>query len=215
MDFDAGNGGIERRRAQVDQAGGAGADQHDAAGDFLRVDLAGKHLPGRDIGARVVRPEVQPDAAVGIGRDLDLPDPDVVEAGLLAEGGLAAGVRPLEHVGAGLKGNPQRLGGQRRHVLATDAVDQRNPAHHLVAVGQPVDRADAGRGLVEDGQVDVGAGKGRNEILRVVADRGEAGLERRRRRWARAQRRGQDRSDSWRWCRRRPGHGSPCRRSAA
>ncbi len=47
----------------------------------------------------------------------------------------------------------QRLGHQRRHVLVADAVDERYTPHHLVAIGNPVDRPDAGRGLVELRQV--------------------------------------------------------------
>ncbi len=77
----------------------------------------------------------------------------MVEAGFLSESLLAARVGGFEHVGAGVLRHAKRLGYQRRHVLVADAIDQRQAAHDLVAVGNPVDRADARRRRIELRQV--------------------------------------------------------------
>ncbi len=45
--LDAGHGGVERRRAQVEQADGAGADEDVAAGDLLGVERAVENAVGR------------------------------------------------------------------------------------------------------------------------------------------------------------------------
>src|SRR5258708_37706629 len=100
MDLDTGNGGVERGGAEIDQAGRARPDEDDSPGLLARIVLAGNHLPGRDVGCRVRRPVAQPDAAIGIGRDLYVADLDVVEPGHLAESRLAAGVGSLEDVRA-------------------------------------------------------------------------------------------------------------------
>ena len=181
MDLDSGQRGVERGGAKVDQPGRAGADQDDHAGDLVRVVLAGQHLPGRNEGRRIRGPELEPDRAVGIGRRLDPSPLDVVEPGLAAECLLAAGVGRLEDVGARALRDAKRLGKQRRDELVAQAVDDGYAADHLVAIRDPVDRADAGRLLVEDRQVLRAPGEAAEERQRVVTGNREPRLDLQRR----------------------------------
>jgi hypothetical protein len=108
---------------------------------------------GGNEGGRVRRAELEPDGAVRIGRELDVADLDVVEAGGAAERLLAARVRGLEDEGRGALRDAQGLGREARHELLADAEDEADAPHHLVAVGDPVERADAERRFVEEREV--------------------------------------------------------------
>jgi len=176
MDLDAGHGHVERRRPQIEQARRTGADQDDAPFHLRPGHFAGQHLPGRQVGGRIAGTESHCDGTVGIGRNLEIADLDVVEIGILAERGLAAGVRSLEHIAARALRNTQQLGAERGHQRIADAKDQRRPAHDLVAIGDPVDDADPPRGGIEDRHVPARSRKRRQQPPRIIARNGETGL---------------------------------------
>ena len=67
---------------------------------------------------------------------------------------------------------------RRRDELVAQPVDDGDAPDHLVAIGNPVDRADPARLLVEDGQVLRAAGEVAEERQRIVAGDGEARLDR-------------------------------------
>ncbi len=176
VDLDAGDGRIQRRRPQILQPGRARPDQDDTSGDLIRVGLARQHLPGRDVGVGVRRPELQPDAAVRVGWYHDTANLDVVEPGLAAEGLFATGVRRFEDVGAGPLRDPECLRSQAWNVLFADPVHQRHATYDLIEIGNPVDGTDPGGGFVERRQVGGQAGKFMHERGRIVAGESEAGF---------------------------------------
>ncbi len=180
LDLDPGDRRVERGGAEIVEAGSAGPDQDDGAGDVVRIVGAVEDVRGGNESRRVGRPEAEPDRAVGVGRELDVADLDVVEAGGAAEGLLAARVRGLEDEGRGALRDAERFRREARHQLLADPEYQPDPAHHLVAVRHPVQRADAERLGVEDRQVAGRSGEVRDERPRVVPGHGEAGLHRRR-----------------------------------
>ena len=142
MHLDARNDGGDWRCPKVEKARRAGADKDDAALQFLLGNLAGKNLPGRDVAPRRRLRIAHDDGAVRVRRHLDAADPDGVEPGRRAEGGLAAGVGGAQHIGRGALRDPQRLCGKRRHEAVRSGQHHRHAPDHLVPVGQPVDGAD-------------------------------------------------------------------------
>ena len=100
-------------------------------------------------------------------------------AGVLAERRLAARARRFDDIGLGLERHAQRL----EHEIGIEPVaeleHERHRAHHLVAVGDPVDRAVAGGGVLELGQGRDRALVLRQELARIVAGHGEGAFDRR------------------------------------
>ena len=176
MDLDAGHRGLERRCPQIEQAGRTGADQDDPSLYILPGHFAGQHLPGREIGGRIAGTEFHDDDAVGVGRDFEIADLHVVEAGVLAERGLAAGVRGLEHIAARALRDAQQLGRERGHQRIADPKDQRRPAHDLVAIRDPVDGADPVRGRIKNRQISGRPPERGHQPPRIIARNGKPGL---------------------------------------
>src|SRR5215472_5330683 len=83
---------IDRGCPQVKQTRSTGADQNDLSLDVVLGHLTGQHLPSRNILRLIVMAEFKKHPASTIGRHNDVADADVVEAGGLAERGLATGV---------------------------------------------------------------------------------------------------------------------------
>ena len=74
MDFDAGEGRVERRDPQVGQTGRGGADQHDAVFQLRGLGVSRQHVGGRDIRERRALPIGNVDLAAGIDRHLEPAD---------------------------------------------------------------------------------------------------------------------------------------------
>ena len=176
MDLDPGGGVVHRRAADILQADGAGADEHDLAVQLVRRHLILEHGARRyeALLAMTAVVERQPAACVGAGFDVAGPDGD--DPGLGAERNFAARAGRFDDVGAGALGNPQRLDRQGREqaFLAGDTEKHRNPAdHRTFDVG--IHAAVALGGGLENGERLHGALLHRQELARIVA--GEGGAE--------------------------------------
>ena len=93
--------------------------------------------------------EFEINASAGIRGHFDVADADVIEAGGLPEGGLAAGVRCLEHVGGCPLGNAERFGCKRRHESLIEPEHEGDSANNLIAIGYPVERAESACRILE------------------------------------------------------------------
>ena len=114
VNIDSGHSRVDRGCPQVEQARSAGPDQDDPALDVVLRDFPCQHLPGGNIGGLGEVAEFEIDAATGICWHFDVADADVVEAGGLSEGRLAARVRCFKHVGCRPLGNAKRFRCERR-----------------------------------------------------------------------------------------------------
>ena len=120
VQLDARHRGFERRRAEIEQARRARADDEDAAFDIVLADLAIQHFPGRQIALLGLCGEPDPHLAVGFGRNLVVADADLDDAGLLAERLLAARARGFDDIGRGALRKPQHVGGEGGIELVAD-----------------------------------------------------------------------------------------------
>ena len=77
VEGDAGNGGLKRRRSEIEQARRAGADDQDAALDVVGPDLAVEHFPGRQVALLGFGGEPDPHLAVRLGRHLEIANLEV------------------------------------------------------------------------------------------------------------------------------------------
>ena len=122
---------------------------------------------------------MRPDAAIGVGGRLDRTDLDMIETGLCAIGGFAAGIGRFQHKGPRALRHAQRLGRQRRDIFAGADIHQRHTPDDAVIIGNPVGGAQPRRRCVEYRQIGQNAGKAMQEGLRIVAGDREAGFLRR------------------------------------
>src|SRR5215472_12637102 len=143
VNIDARRRGIERRRAQIEQARCTGSYQDNAPGDIVRSHLTREHFPGRNVGRRVDMTKLDVDSSVGVRWDLYVADLDVIDARIATKRCLAAGIGRLHDISACALGYTQHFRGERRYVLIADPVKQEYATDNLVAVGQPVNRADS------------------------------------------------------------------------
>ena len=129
-----GHGADDRRRLDVAEAGGRGADEHDVA---LRAGRRGT-LPASTSAARTYwsgsrQAVADPGAALRVDRDATPAERDP---------GDAAGAAAQEHL-VGADREPQRLEGEAGQELAADRADQRHPADDPVDVGGERDQPEA------------------------------------------------------------------------
>src|SRR3546814_2935340 len=68
MDLEAGNALLQRRRLDIEETDGRGADQHQLAGQPLACHLSSQQRPGRDIEMGALLCVVHPQAAMAVGR---------------------------------------------------------------------------------------------------------------------------------------------------
>lgn len=181
MHLDAGNGGIERGGAQIEQPDGAGADEDVASGNLLGLGAAIEHAVGGDVAARVGRGEAEPQLAVAIGRQNGRADAHMLDAGALPERRHAAASRGAHEYRRFILGDAQRLERQRWIEHSADRQQQGHAAHGLIALGEPVDGAEPTRGLGQHRQAIHGTRKTRHELQRVVAGDRKASMRLRRR----------------------------------
>ncbi len=174
--LDAGDGGIERRSAQIEQADRAGADNDVASGDLLGIGCAVEHAVGGDVAARIGGREAQPQLAVAVGRQHRSADAHMLDAGALTERRDAAASRGAHEYRGLVFGDAQRLERQRWIENSGDRQQQRHAAHDLVALGQPVDGAEPPRGVGQHRQAFHRTAEARHELQRIVAGNHEAGV---------------------------------------
>ena len=122
------------------------------------------------------RGEPDPHLAVGLGRHLEIADLDADDAGLLAEGLLAARAGGLHDIGRGALGEPQHVGGEGGIERVADPDHHGHAADDLIVLGDPVERACALRLVLQFFEARRGAGVIGREQFRIVAAMGEAGL---------------------------------------
>ena len=145
VDLDAGDRGAHGCRAQVTEADGRRADQHDLARDCTVIEAALDDIGRRHIEARIMSMMAQPNEPVDVGRNLQLADAQAFDA---------PAFRVRDHaVLRALHGDADRLDGERRVEVVTDAQHRRHPAHQTVALGAEGDHAAAGCCLFEDAEI--------------------------------------------------------------
>src|SRR5665213_2570004 len=110
MNFDAGHGCIERRRAQIDKTGRTGTDQNDIAANGFPVDFTLQYLPRRNEACWIARAVVKPKRAVWVRRPRQTSDAHMIDAARGAEGRFAARIGRFYQITASPLGNPQRFG---------------------------------------------------------------------------------------------------------
>ena len=142
----------------------------------------GSSSPARIFQAAISRSEsragvADADRAVRPGQRLDAADLDARDAGLLAEGLVAAGVRCPDDEGRSALRNAHRLDGEARHELAGDVEQGRELTDHEIAVRNEVHGTKAGRSLAESVERQDGAGEARQERPGVIAGGRESGLD--------------------------------------
>ena len=138
--LDARNGGLERGGAKIEQPRRARADEKDAALDLVFADLAVQHLPGGEIPLLGLWRETNPHLAVGFGGDLEISDTDFDDAGLLAEGFLAARAGRFDDVGGRALSKAEHVGGERRVQRVANPHHDGHAADDLVELRNPVER---------------------------------------------------------------------------
>ena len=158
------------------EAGSAGADEHDLPGDGVRIEAVLQDRPCRNVAGRLVLGEPHPKATLGIGRYLELPDPDETDTGVLAERPDPARARRLDDVGRRPLRDPQRLGRKRRIERVLQRQEQGHVSDHLIAVRRRVDGAVAAGRRLQLRQVRDRIGEVAHEELRIVAGDREGGL---------------------------------------
>ena len=176
MHLDSRHHRVQGRGAQVHETGGAGADQHDPLGHEPGVEIGLEDPPGGDEALRLVSGVIDPDRALAVGRRDIAADLDVIEAGMLAETGLAAGAGRLDDIGPGALGDAQCLGGERRIEGVTQAEHQRHATDHAVEIRHVVEAAVAGGRRLDFGQIDHRAGIVAYERRGIVPGNGKAAL---------------------------------------
>ena len=179
MNFDSWHVGGERGRLHVvDDAVGRGADQHDLVLDQRRIEIAGKDIRRRDVAARVVRREIEPDPAGRVDWDNQVADLQGIETGVLAEAGLAVGAGGLAEIGAHpwARADAENLGNQRGDGLVAETHHQRRAADDLVPIDGAVEKAVAGGGFLQLGQIGDRRRVGLDKAQRLVAGERIAGL---------------------------------------
>ena len=93
MDINAGRRRVQRRRAQVLQASGGGAQKQNFFRHLRSVEVILEDFPQRDYAAWSIRGEMYPKTPLAVDRDLQVPHLDVVQARGFA--------KILLHIGAG------------------------------------------------------------------------------------------------------------------
>ena len=176
VDLDPRDRGVERGGADVVEAGSAGADEHDLPGDGVRIEAVLQDRPCRNVAGRLVLGEPHPKATLGIGRYLELPDPDETDTGVLAERPDPACARRLDDVGRRPLRDPQRLGRKRRIERVLQRQEQGHVSDHLIAVRRRVDGAVAAGRRLQHRQIRDRIAEVAHEKLRIVAGDREGGL---------------------------------------
>ena len=82
VDLDAGRRGLQRRRPDIEKAGGRGSNKNDLAVHQRGVEVGAENLPGRYAALRYIAGEVQPHPALGAGRQFVIADLYIVQAQL-------------------------------------------------------------------------------------------------------------------------------------
>jgi hypothetical protein len=161
VDLDAGGVGLQRRRLDVEQSDGRGADQHQRVGERAVGQPAFQDVGGGDEAAGIMAGEMHPQLAVAVGGDGMGPDPDAAHArGVAAHRDRLLAQR-----------DPQQLDGQRRPDLTGNRHDGRHPAHHPVEFRLHGDQAAARRRGFQFGQVGEQARQADEERPRIAAER--------------------------------------------
>ncbi len=183
MELDPGHDRFERRRLQILQRLGRGADDDDPAADRRRVEIRSHDVRDRDEALLLVPGVEQDDRAVARGRHDGGTDLDHLDAVLQAELSQAVrgSARGADDIGRGALGDPQCLAGQRAAergwiVRLRNAHHQGNAADHTVRIRLGIDGADAGRRPLQDRQRRQPVGRLLQERQRAVAIGGESRL---------------------------------------
>ena len=145
----AGHGRVDRRRALVLHGGRDGAHEHDAPAQLLGADLALQYLPGGQETPAVMRGKIYPHFAIAVRCNFEIAILDGADAGLEGQPGVLVGVGGAHNEGGSALRDAQCLHGETRINLRSGAQEQRHPAHHLVAVGDVVQHAEALGGRCE------------------------------------------------------------------
>ena len=220
--LDARLGGGARRRDEVAQPDGAGADQHDRSGDRVGVRRRScrvEELRRGDAGHARQAGEIDAEVADRSGRHLEIADLERRHrrpAGV----GLAARAGRADHEGACAERDAQRLDGKRRIELVLAPAEERHDAHDAVRAGRKAVEAEAARRFVQVRQVGKPAAEGQEVCLRVRRrrrrSRPSAAARLLRSRWSARSRRsprcGRTRRRAARRCRRGWAAGRPSRR---
>ena len=162
MNFDARHHRLERRRFQVEQPGGRGADHDQLAGELGRRLLRILHYRlGRHEAVGIVPIEADPHPTVLVGRNWNALHRRALDADIVgADDDRTATGR-----------HPQELERQRRPHDILRHHHERHPPDHPVAVMLDRQHAAPGSGGLELGNVADDAGIGQQERGRVGADR--------------------------------------------
>ncbi len=148
VDLDSGDDLPERSEPQILEAGRRRAEEHDGVLRDQAFALAFHDLPGGDVPFRDRFGQVDEGASERIGGDLEAARADDLQRGrprpsrVLGDQGVVR--RGARHA--------QRLGDEPRVDLAVAFDEQRDAAHHAVAVGSEIDGAVAGRCVLQRGQ---------------------------------------------------------------
>ncbi len=166
---------IKRRRDDVIKQRGARADEHELAGEIGEIGVGLENFPGRDRAAGVGLGEPDAQFSVSLNRNHHVADLDRLDARALARR-VSEGGRRFHHIARRALGDTQRLHRQTRLDLAVDGEQERHAADDAVVVRQPVEKAEAARGVRESGNRNERSLELVEEGHRRVADEGEARL---------------------------------------
>ena len=196
VDVDARHGLAQRRDANVLQARGGDADQHDRTCDLLRIGFARQDGGGGHHGNGVARRGIEAELAALVGGHDEVGDAQRLH---LARIGRIA----LHQVGRGPRPQPQRLEQQGRVEIAAARQEQRHLAHRGARLlAAEADVAEARGRIGEGGQRQDGGSHGGEAACHLLARDREARLDGRQRALARRVGEGQRHGLARRWRRR-------------
>ena len=164
MDLDARHRTLDRRRLEIVEADGGGADERQLACDPPWIDAALEQVLDRDETLRIVAAEVHPQLTMIVGRQHQAAKPHASHA---------RGVGP-DQDGARLRHDAQQLHRQRRHDRALRLHDQRHAAHDAVRLGRDRQHAASGRRRLQLRDVLHQPRTGPQERARIGAHHAEA-----------------------------------------
>ena len=157
---------VHRRGLDVEQADRRGPHQHELAGDLLGRDLSFDDVLGRDVSGLVVQAEVDPDAAVLVGRQFEARNRDRANPRVVG----------ADQDRARASDRAEQIERERRHDLVLRSHNHRHPAHDPVPFRADGEQPAARGGLLQAGEIaqDV---RERNQIASGIGtDGGKAGL---------------------------------------
>ncbi len=180
VDIDTGDGGFERRRANIGKRTGARADQDNAAGDLAIRDFSGEHPPRRNVSRRLRAGIMDAHRAVGFRSDLQRTDFNTDDAGSGSETAGVGGVRGLHDDRRGVLCYAKNFSIERGDEMRCCAValrrDKRDFADDKIAVRLPVNAAKSSGCFGETGQRQNRTAEIEQKRPWIVAQSDEAGF---------------------------------------